>query len=67
MAQPEFDPTCGGHLAAAALGRKAGGAPLRHAPSWRRVGGNSQNYPGVSVTLIQCLKANLSGEHVRHD
>lgn len=56
MAQPECDPTCGGHLAAAAPGRKAGGASLRHAPSWRRKGGNSQNYPGVSVTLIQCLK-----------
>lgn len=67
MAQPECDPTCGGHLAAAAPSRKAGGAPLRHAPSWRRTGGNSQNYPGVSVTLIQCFKPNLSGEHVRHD
>lgn len=55
MAQPEFDPTCGGHWAAAAPGRKAGGAPLRHAPSWRRAGGNSQNYPGVSVTLNQYL------------
>lgn len=55
MAQPECDPTCGGHLAAAAPGRKAGGASLRHAPSWRRTGGNSQNYPGVSVTLIQYL------------
>lgn len=66
MAQPETHPTRGGRKAAAAPGREAGGANLRYAPSYRRAGGNSQNYPGVSVTLIQCLEPVLSGERVRH-
>ena len=61
MAQPETDPTRGGLEAAAAPSREAGGAFLRHAPSWRRAGGNSQNYPGVSVTLIQCLEPYCPG------
>ena len=66
MAQPEIDPTRGSLLAAAAPGREAGGAFLRHAPSWRRAGGNSKNYPGVSVLLISMPLPVPSGERVRH-
>jgi hypothetical protein len=66
MAQPESDPTRGGLLAAAAPGCEAGGALLRHAPSWRRAGSNSQNYPGVSVLQITMPLPVPSGERVRH-
>ena len=67
MAQPEFRPTRGDQLVAAAPGRKAGGALTRCAQSHRRTGGNSENYPGVSVGLIPDPASDLFGERVRYD
>ena len=66
MATPELEPTRGGLRVAAAPGRKAEGALTRCAASHRRTGGNSQNYPGVSVGLIQNLGSCLFGERVRY-
>lgn len=60
-------PPCGDYPVAAAPGREARGAPARCALSHRRTGGNSQNYPGVSVGLIRTPGSDLSGERVRYD
>ena len=57
----------GGHSATAAPGRMAGGAHARRTSFRRRTGGNSQNYPRVSVGLISEAIEGLSGERVRHD
>lgn len=50
----------GGLRAAAAPGRKAEGAISRRVTSRRRAGGNSENYPGVSVVLIPTPISGLS-------
>ena len=57
----------GGRSAAAAPCRRAGGAHARRTSFRRRTGGNSQNYPRVSVGLISEAIEGLSGERVRHD
>jgi hypothetical protein len=56
-----------GRQAAAAPGRKAGGAIARRATLRRRTGGNRHYYPRVSVGLIPVTYHDLSGERVRHD
>lgn len=66
MATSDLDPTRGDLRDAAAPGRKAGGAFAQRALSRRRAGGNSKNYPGVSVGLIQDPASRLFGERVRY-
>lgn len=57
----------GGHMAAAAPGRKARGAYGRRIVFRRRTGGNSQKYPRVSVGLFLTSSRNLSAERGRYD
>ena len=57
----------GRRQAAAAPGRKAGGAIARRATFRRRTGGNRHYYPRVSVGLIPASVGDLSGERVHHD
>ena len=56
----------GGHLAAAALGRTAGGALERRTSFRPRTGDNRHYYPRVSVGLIPASCCSLFGGRVHY-